>query len=143
MSDSNSRPISVLGLSCFADDSAACWVCDGVVVAAVQEERSALTKKYMLTTARVKNGKIPAVRHVDGTALLQTVEETDNPLFYQLIAEFERLTGVPMLINCSFNLEDEPIVCRPEDAENCFLRIEIDILALGKLSINKTDMSAK
>lgn len=73
---------------------------------------------------------IPAVVHVDGTARVQTVERKVNPRYYDLIAAFGHLTGVPVLINTSFN-ENEPIVARPQEAIACFLRTEMDVLVLG------------
>ena len=73
---------------------------------------------------------VPAITHVDGSARLQTVDRAVNPLFWRLISEFYCLTSVPMLLNTSFN-ENEPIVCRPEEALDCFLRTEMDILILG------------
>ena len=78
-----------------------------------------------------KRACIPAVTHSDGTGRLQTVEETANPRFYALIAEFERLTGVPVVLNTSFNLAGEPIVCTPEDAISTFLNSGLDALAIA------------
>jgi carbamoyltransferase len=83
-----------------------------------------------------KRQEIPAVTHVDGTGRLQTVDEEQNPLYWQLIKEFEGLTGVPVVLNTSFN-ENEPIVCRPEEAVECFLRTKIDVLAIGNYLIRK------
>jgi carbamoyltransferase len=77
-----------------------------------------------------KRATIPAVTHVDGSGRLQTVSKRTNPLYYQLISEFEHLTGVPVVLNTSFN-EDEPIVCTPEEALNCFQRTPMDVLFLG------------
>ena len=77
-----------------------------------------------------KRIEIPAVTHLDGTARVHTVSETTNPLFWNLIHEFERISGIPMLLNTSFN-ENEPIVCSPQDALNCYLRTKMDILVLG------------
>ena len=72
--------------------------------------------------------KIPAIVHVDGTARVQTVREATNPMLYRLLKEFEALTGVPVLINTSFNIKGEPIVETPQDAVNCFLTTGIDHL---------------
>jgi carbamoyltransferase len=72
---------------------------------------------------------IPAVTHVDGTGRLQTVHRNTNPLFYQLIDAFRAITGVPIVLNTSFN-ENEPIVCRPEEALDCFLRTRMDLLVM-------------
>jgi carbamoyltransferase len=73
---------------------------------------------------------IPAVTHVDGTARLQTVQHQESPLFADLLAAFAERTGVPMLLNTSFN-ENEPIVCTPGDAIDCFQRTMMDALAIG------------
>jgi carbamoyltransferase len=77
-----------------------------------------------------RRGQIPAVTHVDGTGRLQTVDRASNPRYYALIEAFFRLTGVPMVLNTSFN-ENEPVVCRPEEALDCFLRTKMDVLVLG------------
>jgi carbamoyltransferase len=83
-----------------------------------------------------KRKEIPAVTHIDGTGRLQTVEKQQNPLYWQLIKEFENLTGVPVVLNTSFN-ENEPIVCRPEEALECFSRTKMDALALGNYLVRK------
>ena len=77
-----------------------------------------------------KRTQIPAVTHVDGSGRLQTVSRKDNPLYHQLISEFYRITGVPMVLNTSFN-ENEPVVCHPKEALDCFLRTDMDILVMG------------
>ncbi len=77
-----------------------------------------------------RRGQIPAVTHVDGSGRLQTVQREANPRYYRLIETFGRSTGVPILLNTSFN-ENEPVVCRPEEALNCFLRTDMDMLVLG------------
>jgi carbamoyltransferase len=74
---------------------------------------------------------VPAITHVDGTARVQTVSRDDNPLYWDMISHFEKLTGVPMVLNTSFNDNNEPIVCTPEDAVACFLKTDVDALALG------------
>ncbi|OCX53004.1 hypothetical protein BEL04_01420 [Mucilaginibacter sp. PPCGB 2223] len=81
---------------------------------------------------------IPAVTHVDYSARLQTVNATDHPDFYQLIRTFFELTGCPMLINTSFNRMDEPIVCTPQDALDCFLGTGIDILVISEFLVRKS-----
>jgi carbamoyltransferase len=80
--------------------------------------------------------QIPAVTHVDGTGRLQTVDQASNPLYYALIEAFFRLTGVPMVLNTSFN-ENEPVVCRPEEALDCFLRTKMDVLVLGNQLVRR------
>jgi carbamoyltransferase len=83
-----------------------------------------------------KREVIPAVTHVDGTGRLQTVKEVENPLYYKLIKEFEKLTGIPVVLNTSFN-ENEPIVCSPGEALDCFLRTKMDVLVLQNYFISK------
>jgi len=81
--------------------------------------------------------KIPAVTHVDGSGRLQTVTESQNPRYYNLIKEFGKITGVPIVLNTSFN-ENEPIVCKPEEALDCFLRTKMDVLALGNWFLERS-----
>src|SRR5258706_1882322 len=83
-----------------------------------------------------KRDNIPAPTHVDGTGRLQTVTREANPRYYALISEFERQTGVPVVLNTSFN-DNEPIVCRPEEALDCFLRTQMDALVLGNMLITR------
>jgi carbamoyltransferase len=85
-----------------------------------------------------KRRLVPAVTHVDGTGRLQTVTAAANPRFHRLIAAFRDITGIPMLVNTSFN-ENEPIVCRPEEALACFLRTRMDLLVLGDHVVERTD----
>jgi len=85
-----------------------------------------------------KRSVIPAVTHVDGSGRLQTVRKEDNPLYWQLIKEFENITGVPVVLNTSFN-ENEPIVCTPAEALDCFLRTKMDVLVLGNYFIERKD----
>ncbi len=80
---------------------------------------------------------IPAVVHVDGTARLQTVSRETNPRFYKLIEAFDQLTGVPVVVNTSFNIRGEPIVCTPEDAIACYLGTGMDALAIGDFLLQK------
>ena len=95
---------------------------------------------FMLIAKRVRSewrDRIPAVVHVDGTARVQTVTEAGNPLLYQVLRDFEALTGVPVLINTSFNVKGEPIVETPDDAVVCFLTTGIDHLVLHDRLISK------
>ena len=87
----------------------------------------------------VPRSDIPAVTHVDYSARIQTVHAETNPRYHALIAEFERLTGVPVVINTSFNVRGEPIVCTPEDAFRCFMGTELDLLAIGNCVLRKAD----
>src|SRR5260221_9622749 len=81
---------------------------------------------------------LPAVCHVDGSGRLQTVHKETNPKYYRLISEFRRLTAVPMVLNTSFN-ENEPVVSRPEEALDCFLRTQMDVLVLGNYYITRDE----
>ncbi|GAA5531482.1 carbamoyltransferase C-terminal domain-containing protein [Herpetosiphon gulosus] len=81
--------------------------------------------------------KLPAITHVDGTARVQTVSYDDNPEYWTLIKHFEALTGVGIVVNTSFNDNDEPIVCTPDDAIRCFLKTDLDGLAIGPFYVEK------
>ncbi len=83
-----------------------------------------------------KRAEIPAVVHVDGTGRVQTVARAENPRYYDLIAAFERLTGVPILLNTSFN-ENEPIVCTPKEALDCFRRSRMGLLVLENALVQR------
>jgi carbamoyltransferase len=83
-----------------------------------------------------KRGQVPAVTHVDGSGRLQTVHRRTNPRYYALIEQFEAQTGVPMVLNTSFN-ENEPVVCQPSEALDCFLRTNMDLLVLGDTMITR------
>jgi carbamoyltransferase len=85
----------------------------------------------------IVRSEIPAVTHVDFSARLQTVDEERNPRFYRLLEAFDRLTGCPVLVNTSFNVRGEPIVCTPEDAYRCFLATDMDALVLEDVLISK------
>ena len=94
---------------------------------------------FMLIVYKIRPEKreiIPAVTHVDGTGRLQTVRREDNPLYWQLIEEFRKITGIPVLLNTSFN-ENEPIVNTPKEALDCFLRTRMDVLVLGSYFIRR------
>src|SRR5260370_11469603 len=82
-----------------------------------------------------KRAKVPAVTHVDRSGRLQTVSSRTNPRFHRLITAFREMTGVPMLLNTSFN-ENEPIVCTPHQALDCFLRTEVDVLVMVDLIVS-------
>jgi carbamoyltransferase len=84
-----------------------------------------------------KRGLIPAVTHVDGSGRLQTVSKTANPRYYNLIKTFSGLSGVPMVLNTSFN-ENEPVVCGPHEALDCFLRTNMDVLVMGETFISRS-----
>ncbi|GAA5236946.1 carbamoyltransferase [Verticiella sediminum] len=84
-----------------------------------------------------KAARIPAVRHVDGTARVQTVRRDQHPLYYELLAAFYRRTGVPVLVNTSFNTRGEPVVCTPRDSIECFWTSPLDVLAIGSFLLEK------
>lgn len=84
-----------------------------------------------------RQGEIPAVRHLDGTTRIQTVNERQNPLYYRLLRAFGRRTGVPVLINTSFNTRGEPIVCTPRDAVESFWTSPVDVLVIGSYVLEK------
>ena len=96
---------------------------------------------FMVQAYKIKPGRrdsLPAITHADGTGRLQTVEKDVSPLYWNLIDNFRRITGVPILINTSFN-ENEPIVHLPSQAIDCFLRTQMDVLAIGPYLLRKPD----
>jgi len=100
----------------------------------------AVPSPFMLLVFPVRAARrslVPAITHVDGTARVQTVTRETTPLYYRLIEAFQRRTGVPLLLNTSFNVRGEPIVCTPEDAVRCFRGTDMDYLALGPLLVEK------
>jgi len=92
----------------------------------------------MLQVINQVRSDIPAVTHVDFSARVQTVHESDHPMYYQLIRQFKALTGYGVLVNSSFNVRGEPIVCTPQDAYLCFMRTEMDLLVLEDHLLWKT-----
>lgn len=101
---------------------------------------NAAVSPFMLFTFPVRSDKadeVPAIRHVDGSARVQTVSRATSPLLHRLIAEFASISGVPMVINTSFNTRGQPIVCSPEDAIACFYTSPIDVLAIGSFMLRK------
>src|SRR5690606_11308847 len=102
--------------------------------------RDAITAPFMLFVFDVlpeRAARIPAVRHTDGTARVQTVAAAQNPLLHRLLTEFEALTGVPVLVNTSFNTRGEPVVCSPRDALESFWTSPIDALFIGNHVVEK------
>ena len=110
------------------------------LIAMLEEEISIapffVTLVHIVTEWRAR---LPAVTHVDGSGRLQTVRREANPLYYDLIKEFGKLSGVPMLVNTSFNIRGEPIVCTPEDAYRCMMGTGIDCLFLEDALIFRDD----
>ena len=87
-------------------------------------------KLFGIEKLNIPRSSLPAITHVDYSARVQTVNKTTNPRFYKLINAFKRKTGCPTIVNTSFNVRGEPIVCTPQDAYRCFMRTEMDILVL-------------
>jgi len=117
-----------------------------LLVAPVREERRIpMTEEqhglWGIDKLNVVRSDIPAVTHIDYSARIQTVDRETNPNYYDLIAEFERITGCGLLVNTSFNVRGEPIVCTPADAYRCFMRTNIDYLVLGPFLLSKEGQS--
>lgn len=93
--------------------------------------------RFMTTVHRVSRSGAPAITHVDGTARVQSVDEQSNEQFYRLIQRFDELTGVPLVLNTSFNVRGEPIVCRPEEALADYLATDLDALVIGDRVLSK------
>jgi carbamoyltransferase len=94
-----------------------------------------------LDKLKVHRSDIPAITHVDYSARLQTVNQNDNPLYYGMIKAFEKMTGCPVIINTSFNVRGEPIVCTPDNAFRCFMRTRMDYLIMGRFLLDKKDQA--
>jgi carbamoyltransferase len=115
-----------------------------LLVAPVTEDRKiAMTpdqeRLFGIDKLNVARSDLPAVTHIDYSARIQTVSRVTNPLYYDVIDAFAKKTGCPVIINTSFNVRGEPIVCRPEEAFKCFMRTEMDYLVIGNYIIAKTD----
>ncbi len=118
-----------------------------LIVAEVQKNRRVKTGErgrelFGMDKLNVVRSEIPAVTHVDYSARVQTVHPETNPRFYRLLDEFEALTGCPVLVNTSFNVRGEPIVCSPEDAYRCFMRTEMDYLVMENVILSKEEQPA-
>jgi len=114
-----------------------------LLVADVREERRLPQPSKdgmpMLERLKVKRSDIPAVTHLDYSARLQSVNKEDKPDYHAVISEFERLTGCAVIVNTSFNVRGEPIICTPEDAYRCFMRTEIDVLVIENCMLFKEE----
>jgi len=112
-----------------------------LVADVVRSRRREMTREekqlFGIDKLNVPRSEIPAVTHVDYSARVQTVHEDTNPRYYALLSAFERKTGCPVLVNTSFNVRGEPIVCTPEDAFRCFMGSELDALAAGNCYLRK------
>ena len=87
----------------------------------------------------IPRSEVPAITHVDYSARIQTVHKETNPHYYALIKYFEKISGCPILVNTSFNVRGEPIVCNPKDAFRCFMGTDLDILVIDNFFLIKTD----
>jgi len=116
-----------------------------LVADVVENRRREMTSEekqlFGIDKLNVPRSDIPAVTHVDYSARIQTVHEDTNPRYHALLCAFERKTGCPVLVNTSFNVRGEPIVCTPEDAFRCFMGTELDVLAIGNCHLRKQDQN--
>jgi len=115
-----------------------------LLVANVRDERripmtAEQEKLFGIDKLNVIRSDIPAITHVDYSARLQTVNRDENPIYYDMIQAFHKRTGCPVIINTSFNVRGEPIVCSPQDAYTCFMRTEMDYLVMGSFLLDKKD----
>ena len=115
-----------------------------LIVSEVKDEiRSKLTDQenllFGIEKLNIKRSIIPAVTHVDYSARVQTVEKNTNLIFYDLISKFYEKTGCPLVVNTSFNIRGEPIVCTVEDAYNCFMGTNLDLLVINNFVLKKVD----
>ena len=116
-----------------------------LVANVAQEKRRQMTAEeqalFGIDKLNVPRSEIPAVTHVDYSARVQTVHQQTNPRYYKLIKRFKELTGCPVIVNTSFNVRGEPIVCSPEDAFRCFMGTELDVLIVGNAILHKAEQS--
>jgi carbamoyltransferase len=117
-----------------------------LIVADVRKDkRRAMTEAeqalFGIDKLNISRSEIPAVTHIDHSARVQTVSSATNPLFHRLLTRFKVLTGCPMLVNTSFNVRGEPIVCTPEDAFRCFMGNELDLLVIGQCVMRKAEQN--
>jgi carbamoyltransferase len=113
-----------------------------LLVAPVRKERRIVMSEeqqrlFGIEKLNVPRSDLPAITHIDYSARIQTVHAETNPLYHALLRRFEALTGCPVLVNTSFNVRGEPIVCTPRDAYLCFMRTEMDALVLGPYVLGK------
>jgi carbamoyltransferase len=112
-----------------------------LVADVVERRRRAMTAEeqnlFGIDKLNVQRSEIPAVTHVDYSARVQTVHRETNPVYWQLLTGFKAATGCPVLVNTSFNVRGEPIVCTPEDAFRCFMGTEIEMLVVGNCVLHK------
>jgi carbamoyltransferase len=128
----------------FEQDSASPYM---LIVAPVKEDlRVSMTSEqqglFGIEKLKVKRSTLPAITHVDYSARIQTVHKETNPRYHALLSAFEEKTGCGVLVNTSFNVRGEPIVCTPEDAYRCFMRTEMDYLIIEGFLLDKKEQPA-
>jgi carbamoyltransferase len=116
-----------------------------IVAEVVQRRRRTMTDDekalFGIEKLNVPRSEIPAVTHVDYSARVQTVHRETNPRYHRLLERFKAATGCPVLVNTSFNVRGEPIVCTPEDAFRCFMGSDIEVLVIGNYFLKKEDQN--
>jgi carbamoyltransferase len=116
-----------------------------LVAHVVKDKRREMTAEeqalFGIDKLNVPRSEIPSVTHVDYSARVQTVHKETNPRYHALIERFKELSGCPVIVNTSFNVRGEPIVCTPEDAFRCFMGTELDLLVVGNAVLLKTEQS--
>ena len=116
-----------------------------MVADVISERRKQMTEEqqrlFGIEKLNVPRSDIPAVTHVDYSARIQTVHKDTNPRYHALLSAFKERTGCPVLVNTSFNVRGEPIVCTPEDAFACFMGTEMDVLVAGNCFLRKEDQT--
>ena len=115
-----------------------------LMVAGVRPERrrrmtAAEQRLFGIDKLNVPRSDIPAVTHVDYSARIQTVHRETNPRYHALLTRFKQISGCPVIVNTSFNVRGEPIVCTPEDAFRCFMGTDIEVLVIGNCHLRKED----
>ena len=115
-----------------------------LIVAGIQKDkRLTMTDKeeelFGIEKLNVPRSSVPAITHVDYSARIQTVDAATNPRYHALISKFKEKTGYPLVVNTSFNVRGEPIVCTPTDAFKCFMETELDILVIGNYLLKKEE----
>ena len=96
-------------------------------------------KLFGIEKLNIVRSSLPAITHIDYSARVQTVSKKSNPRYYELIKAFKKRTGCPTIVNTSFNVRGEPIVCTPQDAYRCFMRTEMDVLVMQNILLFKDD----
>ena len=114
-----------------------------LVADVVKNKRREMTAEeqalFGIDRLNVPHSEIPAVTHVDYSARVQTVHKETNPRYHKLIKRFKELSGCPVIVNISFNVRGEPIICTPEDAFRCFMGTDLDLLVVGDTFVVKTE----